>query len=345
MIGREMLNLRRLMVFREVARRGSFSLAAEALSYSQPAVSHHITTLEREVGAKLLDRGSRGELTLTEVGVVMLAQADIVLDAAAAAEREIDQTLNGDGEIHVGVTGGAPIIADALVRFHRAEPTAEVKLFEGDRIDAITALRAGELDIALIVDDPDKPLPPDAKFEAELLYDDPMLLVLPQQHPLADSQNVDLSELSDESWVDRVSDTSPWASHHPGLSTPAWSKMLKSACHDAGFEPSIAISARNPLTVQRLVVAGVGIALLSELALADPHPRVRITTFQPAKTRQILLARRNDAISQQIVGLAAALRSTAREYEVTRAQRLEHLMANGTGQPGVAEHPRIRAVS
>lgn len=339
-----MLNLRRLTVFREVARRGSFSLAAEALSYSQPAVSHHVTSLEREIGAKLLDRGSRGELHLTEVGTVMLAQAEMLLEVADAAEREISQTINGDGEIHLGVTGGAPIIADALVLFHRAHPTAELKLFEGDRIDAITALRVRELDIGLVVDDPDDPLPPDAKFEAEPLYDDPLLLVLPEHHPLADAEIVDLIDLAEESWIDRVSDTSPWASHHPGLITP-WSKMLKSACRDAGFEPNIAISARNPLTVQRLVVAGVGIALLTELALADPHPRVRIREFKPAKTRRILLARNNSASSEQILALAEALRITARDYSRSQNRRLKKLLANGQSPDAAAPQRRIRAVN
>jgi DNA-binding transcriptional LysR family regulator len=338
-----MLNLRRLAVFCEVARRGSFSLAAEALSYSQPAVSHHVTSLEREIGAKLLHRGSRGELHLTEVGSVMLEQAEILLETAIAAEREINQTINGSGEIHLGITGGAPIIADALVRFHRANPNAALKLFEGDRIDAITALRARELDLGLIVDDPEEPLPPDAKFIAEPLYEDRLLLVLPEHHPLAQAKVVDLIDLAEESWIDRVSDLSAWASHHPGLITP-WSKMLKSACAAAGFEPQIAISARNPLTVQRLVVAGIGVALLSELALADPHPRVRIREFQPAKMRSILLARNNSSSSEQVLALGETLRQTAREYVRTQPRRLKELLANGVDAKPADPRRRIQAV-
>jgi DNA-binding transcriptional LysR family regulator len=303
--------------------------------------------LEREIGAKLLNRGSRGELRLTEVGTVTLAQAETLLEAAALAEREITRTLSGDREIHFGVTGGAPIVADALVCFHGSHPTAEIKLFEGDRIDAISALRTGELDIALIVDDPDNPLPPDAKFDAEPLYDDSMLLVLPEYHRHAEAEMVDLAELAEETWIDRVSDASPWASRHPGLITP-WSKMLKSACQSAGFEPTIAISARNPLTVQRLVVAGVGLALLSELALADPHPRVRIRRFLPTKTRQILLARNNGATSEQVLVLADALRITAHTYTASQGRRLRQLLANGHEAPPAASAPprqRIRAVS
>jgi DNA-binding transcriptional LysR family regulator len=306
-----------------------------------------VTSLEREIGAKLLDRGSRGELHLTEVGTVMLAQAETLLEVAELAEREIAQTINGDGEIHFGVSGGAPIVADALVRFQGSHPSAELKLFEGDRVDAISALRARELDLALIVDDPDDPLPPDAKYETEVLYDDSMLLVLPEHHPLAEAEVVDLIDLAEESWIDRVSDTSPWASHRPGLITP-WSKMLKSACRDAGFEPTIAISARNPLTCQRLVVAGVGLALLSELALADPHPRVRIRRFQPIKTRQILLGRNNSATSDHVLALADALRITAHEYTASKGRRLRQLLANGTEVAPVAPRatrPRIRAVS
>ncbi|HUB76606.1 MAG TPA: LysR substrate-binding domain-containing protein, partial [Solirubrobacteraceae bacterium] len=108
--------------------------------------------------------------------------------------------------------------------------------------------------------------------------------------------------------------------------------------------PRIAISARNPLTVQRLVVAGVGVALLSELALADPHPRVRIREFQPAKTRSILLARNNSASSQQINELCDALRRTAREYARTQQRRLKELLANGIAVESVEPRRQIRAL-
>jgi len=228
-----MLNLLRLTVFREVARRGSFSLAAQSLAYSQPAVSHHVTSLEREIGARLLERGPRGELHLTEAGVVTQAQAETLLEAATIAEQEITRSVNSDSAVHLGVSGGAPIVADTLARFLRAHPTAEIKLFEVDLVDVVGGLRGRNLDLAVGVHDPADPIASDAKLVTEPLYDDPMLLVLPEGHRLANDDTVDLHELAQENWIDRASDTPPWLGKHACPNQP-WSAILTSACCDGG---------------------------------------------------------------------------------------------------------------
>ena len=84
-----MLNLRRVAIFREVARRGSFSAAATELSYSQAAVSHHVARLELELGARLLERDARGVAMLTPAGEVLLEAADRLLAGAEDVETSV----------------------------------------------------------------------------------------------------------------------------------------------------------------------------------------------------------------------------------------------------------------
>ena len=337
-----MLSLKRLSVFREVARQGSFSLAAEALSYSQPAVSHHVTSLEREIGAKLLERGSRGELHLTKVGAVVLAQAEGLLDAAEGAERQITTSIEaGNRETKLGVTGGAPIVADAIVRFRKSSPDAQLRLFEGNRTDMIAALRARELDVGLVVEDPADPIPPDARFVSEPLYDDPILLVLPRGHSAAVSETVSVADLAGETWIDRNVDATPWAVRRPG-DMPPFSPLLKMVCREAGFEPRIALATINPLYVQRLVAARVGIALLSELALAEPHPQVVIRRIDPPRIRRLTLATVPASLSSNnLVALAEALRATCRRYAAVQPRRLAELLTHDT--PASGHHARIGA--
>src|SRR5688572_30777586 len=91
-----MLDLKLLETFREVATRGSFSAAADALSFTQPAVSQHIARLEKQLGTKLLERESRG-LSLTEAGAAMLQHTEALLDAARRAEDDV----RAHGGVHV----------------------------------------------------------------------------------------------------------------------------------------------------------------------------------------------------------------------------------------------------
>src|SRR3954469_16724609 len=84
-----MLGVRRLRVLREVAAHGSFSAAAEALAFTQPAVSRQIATLEAEAGTRLVDRGARG-VRLTAAGELLVQHADVILDRLAAAESQLE---------------------------------------------------------------------------------------------------------------------------------------------------------------------------------------------------------------------------------------------------------------
>src|SRR5262245_64113062 len=116
-----MLDVRRLKVLREVAVRGSFSAAADALAFTQPAVSRQIATLEAEAGAQLVERGARG-IRLTAAGELLVAHAEVILDRLALAEHELEALagLKG-GSLRVGAfpSANATLIPLALSAFDR----------------------------------------------------------------------------------------------------------------------------------------------------------------------------------------------------------------------------------
>src|ERR671935_2434830 len=146
-----MLDVKRLRVLREVAQQGSFSAAAEALGYTQSAVSQQIAALERETGSTLLERTARG-VRLTDAGRALVEHADGILARVAAAEDELEAIAGLRGgrlRLASSPTAGATLVPLAIAEFSRRHPGVELSLIEAEPEDAIPQLKAGELDIAL----------------------------------------------------------------------------------------------------------------------------------------------------------------------------------------------------
>src|SRR4051794_32132053 len=170
-----MLDVRRLRVLREVAARGSFSAAAEALHFTQSAVSQQIAALEREAGMPLVDRSARG-VRLTHAGEVLVGHADAILARLGEAEAELEALagLRG-GRIRIAAfpTAGATIAPVAIARFRGQHPGVDIKLFPADPDDGIEMLRGGDVDVALLIDTPWDCISSDGLDRVHLL-DDPM---------------------------------------------------------------------------------------------------------------------------------------------------------------------------
>ena len=133
-----MFDAARLRVFREVVQRGSLSAAAEALSFTQPAVSRQIAALEREAGAQLLERTPRG-IRLTEPGRVLLGHAEAILDRMAAARAQVESiTRLAGGRLRIGAfpTANATVVPRAIAAFAREHPDVELALVEALTPDA-----------------------------------------------------------------------------------------------------------------------------------------------------------------------------------------------------------------
>jgi molybdate transport repressor ModE-like protein len=148
-----MLDVRRLRVLREVALRGSFSAAAEALTYSQSAVSQQIAALEREAGTRLVERNGRG-IRLTDAGRALVRRADAILVELAAADAEL-QAIAGlrGGRVRVSTFASAAtaLLPAAVTAFRAAHPAVQVELSLVEATEeAIGGLRTGRADLVLV---------------------------------------------------------------------------------------------------------------------------------------------------------------------------------------------------
>src|SRR3954452_10954018 len=275
-----MLNPQRLKIFREVASQGSFSAAAEKLSYTQSAASQAVAALEAELGVALLERDRRGARP-TSAGAALVAHADGVLARLEAAEAEVAAIagLRG-GRLTMASfpTAGATIVPLAVAMFRDAHPDVAFSLAEGEPEEIVPRLRAGEFDLALLFEFAGVSEGLGTALRRIELLEDPMYLALPDDHKLADAPRVRLQDLSAESWV-QTSAESPCARH-----------VLRS-CHAAGFEPTVSFESDDYQTVQGLVAAGVGVALIPQLALSTVRDDISIRALHPrAPVRTVLAA-------------------------------------------------------
>ena len=272
-----MLDVKRLRVLHEVARQGSFSAAADALSYTQSAISQQIAALERETGTTLVDRGARG-IRLTDAGEALVRHADAILTRITDAEAELEAIagLRG-GRVRLAsfATAGSTFVPHAIATFHEQHPEVEILLKESDPEESVPALKGGQLDIAILFE------PHGAGDLTDLeqvhLLEDPMSVVLPEDHPLAAKAKVRLKDLSEESWVQTTS------------SCPC-GVIVADQCRVAGFEPRVAFESDDYLTVQGLVAAGVGVALIPSLGLAAYRPDVAIRPIVGANPKRDIFA-------------------------------------------------------
>jgi DNA-binding transcriptional LysR family regulator len=258
-----MLDVRRLQVLRTVAEVGSFSGAAEKLSFTQPAISRQIATLEAEAGARLVERNARG-IRLTPAGELLVEHADVILDRLAVAQNQL-QALAGleGGRVRLGAfpTANATLIPMAIARFDERHPAVSVELSESLTSGLRAKLVAGEIDLAVMTDAD----PADDELEVEHLMDDRLHLAVPRGHRLAEVDEIRMADLADETWIE---------SRHPD-------SPLRRAAAAAGFEPRICFEATQWLAKQGLVAAGLGITLIPSLALATVREDVVLRSLGP----------------------------------------------------------------
>jgi len=293
------LDVRRLKVLREVAARGSFSAAAEALAFTQPAVSRQIATLEAEAGTRLVDRTARG-VRLTPAGELLVEHADAILGRLAAAESQLEALAELDaGRLRLGAfpTASATLTALAIAAFAEAHPGVELRLVEGRSNETLPMLAAGELDLA-VVSDAGTDMPTDV--ELEHLMDDPFYVAMPREHPLAAERELRMEDLRDETWIE---------GRH-------CADALMTAAHHAGFEPRVAFDSAEWLGKQGLVAAGVGITLIPTLALGTVRDELVLRSLgDDGPRRQIYLATHAWlSPAPAVAAMKGILRRMAREH-------------------------------
>jgi DNA-binding transcriptional LysR family regulator len=261
-----MLNVTRIGVLRAVARHGSFSGAAEALGYTQPAVSRQVATLEAETGTVLVNRAATGA-RLTDAGEVLVRHAEVIFAALDEAESELRAVIGlkaGRLRLATFSSAAASIVPLAIARFRDVHPGVELVVEMVEPEESIPRLRCGELDIALSNDAESLPGEP---LERIHLFDDPMYVALPRDHRLAERPKLRLRDLAGEPWMLGTTTTCPDA------------RMFARACHAAGFEPKIAFENDDYHAILGFVAAGVGVALIPDLAVRSAREDVVIRSL------------------------------------------------------------------
>jgi DNA-binding transcriptional LysR family regulator len=299
-----MLSVQRLRVLQEVARQGSFSAAADALSYTQSAISQAIATLEAETGTTLLVRDRKG-VRPTATGTLLLAHAETILARLEAAEEDLAAVLGvRGGRLRMASfpTAGATLMPLAIARFRAAHPDVELSLAEDEPERVAPRLRTGELDLALLFEFPGVEAPFDGSLERTDLLEDPLHVVLPAGHRLARKPALALEQLREEAWV-QTSAASACARH------------VVRMCHAAGFEPQVSFESDDYLTVQGLVAAGVGVALVPQLALSSVREDVAVRALSPAPpVRRVIAATPAGSAAPAAAAMLRILTDVARDY-------------------------------
>jgi DNA-binding transcriptional LysR family regulator len=303
-----MLDVKRLRVLREVSARGSFSAAAEALAYTQSAVSQQIAVLEREAGTVLVERNARG-VRMTEAGRALVRHADVILARLADAEAELDAIAGVRGgrlRMVSFPTAGATIAPRAIGIFRDRYPDVEVTLAPREPDEGLECLKAGECDIALTVEAGFEPIA-DTAIERHHLLDDPMYVCVAADHPAATKRRLKLKDLADEAWIMGVTRTCP-----DGL-------ILQRACEVAGFEPRLAFQSDDYVAIQGFVAAGVGVCFIPDLALVAVRDDVVIRRLEGrAPVRHVLAATlAGGFVSPAAAAMLDILVAVGTEFEAT----------------------------
>ncbi len=276
-----------LRSFREVCRHASISAAAQALGYTQSAVSRQIAGLERQLGSPLLERHARG-VRPTTAGEALLEHAAAILARVERAVEEVGAAERRTIRLRVGAvpTATATLLPRALTCFAREHPTVRVTFVEDVTPRLLPRLRDGDLDVVVVTDYPPG-LPVLDRIHLVHLLDDQLYCALPAGHRLASCQTVDLADLADDTWVE----------DYAGAAA-----MLTTACGRAGFTPSIDINCGGWLGKQALVAAGFGVTLVPGLLIPALRVDLVIRPLRDPPTRTVYAALR----SQDRAGTTAA---------------------------------------
>lgn len=264
-----MLDPRRLLTFRAVARAGSFSAAARELSLTQPAVSQQVAALERQLGARLLHRGPGGP-TLTDAGALAFEHADVLAARLALADTQLAE-LGADGAaVRVG---GFPSALATLVpaAIERLVPR-RVEAVEGTVEELAARVGDGSLHVALVFQDAAAAPREHPGLRRHDLLDEPFVAIVGPGHRLAKRRTIRLRELAPDPWT-----------------APSEVGILHSACVAAGFEPDLHFVTRDVLAIRALVAADLAVTLAPQL-IAGHLPGVHVLTLRDDPPRRGLYA-------------------------------------------------------
>jgi DNA-binding transcriptional LysR family regulator len=268
------VELRHFLALEAVAREGSFGKAAAALGYTQSAVSQQIAALERQVGQKLVERpGGPKPVSLTEAGQLLLTHAEAIAARVAAAQADLNALGNGEaGTLSVGVfqSVGQRILPTLMRRFMESWSKVEVTLTESaDDRELLELVERGELDLTFS----DLPLV-EGPFESVELLRDPYVLVVRSQ------SEIESPSLREVAQMDLIG--------HKHCRT-----LVRV---EAAFRQPLryVFQSDHNQTVQALVAAGVGNALVPRLTVDENDDATRVIELPKVPPRMLAIAWHRD---------------------------------------------------
>jgi DNA-binding transcriptional LysR family regulator len=332
----EPLDTRGLTALRAVAETGSVAAAAAQLQWSQPTVNHHLRNLERALGATLLDRTPRGSQPTT-VGSLVVTRAVEILGLCQRLGAEV--ALWRESQAVPVRIGAVPTVgARVIPRLHdqlQARPRWQTRdeAVAGDRTDVLTAaldvtmdehaklvsrLESGDLDLALLVStDLDRTWIP-ATLTAAHLYSERLFLCVPKTiGPIGvdDHGRPDLTALVSQTWAFSID---------PG---DAIDEVVRSFCLSAGFEPRVGMRMDDYAAINRMISAGLAVAMIPESSLStDPEITVIPMPLGDCRRDVLLVSRSSrpqgrarhdpivDAHNSAIAEVVADVRTVTRQW-------------------------------
>ncbi|WP_431982128.1 LysR family transcriptional regulator [Streptomyces qinglanensis] len=270
-----MFDSRHIKTFHEVVRAGSYSAAARALGYTQPAITQQMKALERSVGTPLFVRVGR-RMRLTEAGEALARHSAVILESISTARQQMESlTRLRAGKVTVCAfpSAGATLVPEALAELAAEHPGIRVELQEDEPPESLRRVVRGECDITLAFTYPGlREQVPEELVEIPLL-EDQLTVLLPTGHPMARRRAVQLRELAGERWIAGCLRCRANFLHE---------------CAELGFAPEIAFTTDDNLVVQSLVAEGLGVAMVPGLVLSFlVHRKVTGRALDPASRRQV----------------------------------------------------------
>ncbi|MEU4153067.1 LysR family transcriptional regulator [Streptomyces sp. NPDC026659] len=296
-----MLNLERLRTLDALARHGSVSAAAAALHVTTSAVSQQLCKLEREVGQRLLAKNGRG-VRLTDAGRLLSEHAARILSRVELAQSDLEAhrgQVVGELRLSAFPTAARGLFPDTLAGLRALHPNLRVRSSELEPERGVAGVVRGDLDLAVVLDWYNKPMPvPDGLVKAPLL-DDPAEVAIPAGHRLAGRDEVDLAEFAEDEWI-------TWGE---GEFCHEW---LIFTLRSRGVEPLVGHRAAETHTQLALVAAGLGVCIAPLLGRDPVPPGVVLVPLKQRVRRHVYVVWRADADRRPSIRAAVeALRTAA----------------------------------
>ncbi|MBA2961407.1 MULTISPECIES: LysR family transcriptional regulator [Ramlibacter] len=304
------MDIRQLNYFVAVAETRHLGKAAERLHLSQPPLTRQIQQLEAELGTQLFKRTPRG-MELTSAGHELLEHARSIRSLVTLASERVRRAGRGDaGRLDIGVYGSAMfgVVPQLLASFHAAHPDVEVVLHHAQTPMQLPALRQKRVQLVF-----ERLLPEEPDVKVELVAREDLLLALPESHPLAALQRVDVARLREETILVGT--------------TPSGTATVLQLCRDNGFEPRLAPPLTDLVTATLQAATGRGVTMVPASMANVRFPGV---AYRPMRSRRkacmdlhcFYLKDEESPLLQSMLRVVHAFRADARRRATADRQRL-----------------------